>query len=39
MGEPCFTVLMTMSVTGTKSGASPPPVRAAWTHTLRRAWS
>lgn len=36
MGGPCFTVLITMSLTGTKSGASPPPVQAVWTYTLRR---
>jgi hypothetical protein len=35
MGGQCFTVLMTMSLTGTKSGASPPPVQATWTYTLR----
>jgi hypothetical protein len=35
MGGPCFTVLMTVSLTGTESGASAPPVQAVWTYTLR----
>ncbi len=34
MGGPCFTVLMWVSLTGTESGASAPPVQAAWTYTL-----
>jgi hypothetical protein len=36
MGGPCFTVLMWVKLTGTESGASVPPVQAAWTYTLRR---
>jgi hypothetical protein len=36
MGGPCFAVLMSVSLTGTESGASPPPVQAVWTYTLRR---
>jgi hypothetical protein len=36
MGGPCFTVLMTVSLTGTESGASAPPAQAVWTYTLRR---
>jgi hypothetical protein len=35
MGGPCFTVLMWVSLTGTESGASAPPVQAVWTYTLR----
>ena len=35
MGGPCFTVLMWVSLTGTESGAAVPPVKAAWTYTLR----
>jgi hypothetical protein len=36
MGGPCFTVLMWVKLTGSESGASVPPVQAAWTYTLRR---
>jgi hypothetical protein len=35
MGGPCFTVLMWVKLTGAESGASVPPVQAAWTYTLR----
>jgi hypothetical protein len=36
MGGSCFTVLMWVKLTGSESGASVPPVQAAWTYTLRR---
>jgi hypothetical protein len=36
MGGSCFTVLMWVKLTGAESGASVPPIQAAWTYTLRR---
>ena len=36
MGGPCVTVLVSVNLTGTESGAAVPSVESVWTYTLRR---